>query len=140
MSAFTCFVIDVWCWLPFLVLRFVLICWDWSFTWLCIYDDYDMAILRWMLVIRGDVLLKIFMHVDLRLIEDVTTISWIFIIFACFIALIEVGRYTGWCYDVFFEWRLKKCAFFRCDDGEKKGRKGLKHFTAACLNGTLSMT
>jgi len=26
-------------------------------------------------------------------IEDVTSISWIFIIFACFIALIEVWRY-----------------------------------------------
>jgi len=33
------------------------------------------------------------MHVVLRLIEDVTTISWIFIIFACVITLIEVGRY-----------------------------------------------
>jgi len=37
---------------------------------------------------------KKFMHVVLRLIEDVTTISWIFIIFAYFIALIEVGRYS----------------------------------------------
>jgi len=30
----------------------------------------------------------------LRFTEDVTSISWIFVIFACFIALIEVGRYT----------------------------------------------
>jgi len=33
------------------------------------------------------------MHVNWELFEDVTSISWIFIIFACFIALIEVGRY-----------------------------------------------
>ena len=33
------------------------------------------------------------MHV-LRTIEDVTSISWIFVLFACFIALIEVGHYS----------------------------------------------
>ena len=32
------------------------------------------------------------MHV-LRTIEYMTSISWIFVLFACFIALIEVGRY-----------------------------------------------
>jgi len=35
-----------------------------------------------------------FMHDVWRFMEDVTSISWIFIIFAYFIALIEVGRYT----------------------------------------------
>jgi len=33
------------------------------------------------------------MHV-LRTTEGVTSISWIFVLFACFIALIEVWRYT----------------------------------------------
>jgi len=38
---------------------------------------------------------EIFMHVLFGdFIEDVTSISWIFIIVACFIALIEVGHYT----------------------------------------------
>jgi len=40
-------------------------------------------------------IVEIFMHVDLRFIEDVTSISRIFVIFACFITLIEVGRYRG---------------------------------------------
>jgi len=31
----------------------------------------------------------------LRSIEDVTSISWIFVLFACIIALIEVGRYAN---------------------------------------------
>jgi len=34
------------------------------------------------------------MHV-LRTIEDVKSISWIFVSFACLIALIEVGRYIS---------------------------------------------
>jgi len=38
-------------------------------------------------------IVEIFMHVSCELFEDVTSISWIFIIFAWFIALIEVGRY-----------------------------------------------
>jgi len=41
-------------------------------------------------------IVEIFMHVSWELFEDVTSISWIFIIFAWFIALIEVGRYK--CY------------------------------------------
>jgi len=35
------------------------------------------------------------MHVVLESVEDVTSISWIFVLFACFIALIEVGRYIN---------------------------------------------
>jgi len=35
----------------------------------------------------------IFMHGNCELFEDLASISWIFIIFAWFIALIEVGRY-----------------------------------------------
>jgi len=30
----------------------------------------------------------------MRIIEDVTSISWIFVLLVCFIALIEVGHYT----------------------------------------------
>jgi hypothetical protein len=43
--------------------------------------------------IRCDVLRNFNMHV-LRAFGDVTSISLIFVLFACFIALIEVGRYT----------------------------------------------
>jgi len=38
-------------------------------------------------------IVEIFMHVSCELFEDVTSISWKFIICAWFIALIEVGRY-----------------------------------------------
>jgi len=55
-------------------------------TWLFeMYDIYPLQRFR-----------EDFMHVVLRLIEDVTTISWLFIIFAYFIALIEVGRYNDY--------------------------------------------
>ena len=53
-----------------------------------------MAICRCMLIIHCDVFDKILECMFFRSIEDVTSISWIFILFACFIALVEVGRYT----------------------------------------------
>jgi len=87
MSVFLLF----WCWL----------CW-WDFTHMLrlkIYlGDVFMMYMTWLF---GDVcylsvatFLRIFfiMHV-LITIEDVTSISWIFVLFACFIALIEAGRY-----------------------------------------------
>jgi len=55
-------------------------------TWL--FEMYAIYPLWWFIV-------EIFMHVVLEnLFEDVTSISWIFIIFMCLIALIEVGRYN----------------------------------------------
>jgi len=39
-------------------------------------------------------IVETFMHVYCELCEDVMSISWIFIIFAWFIALIEIWRYT----------------------------------------------
>jgi len=48
-------------------------------TWL--FEVYAIFPLRYFIV-------EIFMHVDWELFEDVTSISWIFVIFAWFIALI----------------------------------------------------
>jgi len=67
--------------------------------WILFYMDVFMSwwhgYLRCMLYFRCDVLLlEFFMHFNCELFEDVTFISWIFIIFALFIALIEVGRYN----------------------------------------------
>ena len=50
-----------------------------------------------MLYIRCDCWEILYMHVVLRSIEDVTSISWIIVLFTCFIALIEIWRYrTTW--------------------------------------------
>jgi len=59
----------------------------------CIYE-----LMTWLLEVYAIFplwcfIVGIFMHVDCELFEDVTSISWIFIIFAWFIALIEVERY-----------------------------------------------
>jgi len=72
------------------------ICWDLSII-LC---GYIYELMTWLVEVydiyfRCDVLfVEICMHVSCELFHDVTSISWIFIIFAWFIALIEVGRYT----------------------------------------------
>jgi len=42
-----------------MLLRFVLICWDWRFIWWYIYDAYDMDIWRCMLMIHCNVSEKI---------------------------------------------------------------------------------
>jgi len=60
----------------------------------CIYE-----LMTWLLEVYAIFplwcfIVEIFMHVNCELFEDVTYISWIFIIFAWFIALIEIGRYT----------------------------------------------
>ena len=73
----------------------------WIFLLVDIFMSWWHGYLRYMLLICCDVLLEISMLVDLRFIEDVTSISWILIIIACFIALIEVGRYSG---NTIFEW------------------------------------
>jgi len=57
------------------------------------FDVYDMVILEMNVIYPLRRFYEIFsMHV-LRTREDVTSISWIFVLSACFIALIEVGRY-----------------------------------------------
>jgi len=53
-------------------------------TWL--FEAYAIFPLWWFID-------EICMHVNCDLFDDVTSISWIFIIFTCFIALIEVGCY-----------------------------------------------
>ena len=53
------------------------------YTWRCIIL-YPLRLLR-----------IIYMHANFLLfVDDVTSISWINALFACFIALIEIGRYT----------------------------------------------
>ena len=54
-----------------------------------------MAIIEVFVIFRCDVYVEIFHACLLReLFEDVTSISYLFIIFAWFITLIEIGRYT----------------------------------------------
>jgi len=51
------------------------------------------AIWRCMLIIHCNIFEKILACMFLRTIEDVTSVSWIFVLFVCFIALIEAGNY-----------------------------------------------
>jgi len=81
---------------------YLLRCWDFThvsgfgyyFIWMYLWVD-DMT--TWGVCYISAVMFycwNFFMHVNCELFEDVTSISWIFIIFAWFIALIEVGRYN----------------------------------------------
>jgi len=74
----------------------------WSFAYMSGFGYYILwmylLLMTWLLEVYAIFplwcfIVEIFMHVNIELFEDVTSISWIFIIFAWFIALIEVGRY-----------------------------------------------
>jgi len=82
-------------WIYFLLLRFAHMSeFIYYLMWIYLWDD-DMA--TWGVCYYSAVMFLLFeinMHVSCELFEDVMSISWIFIIFAWFIALIEIGSYN----------------------------------------------
>jgi len=78
-------------WIDYVV-EILPICRDLEILYDDVYMSYDMYILEMYVLYLLRLLKNFYMHV-LRSIEDVTSISWIFVLFACFIALIEVWRY-----------------------------------------------
>jgi len=72
---------------------------EYYILWMYLWVD-DMVIEVYAIFPLWCFIIEIFMHVMFgEFMEDVTSISWIFIIFAWFIGLIKVGRYMnhlGW--------------------------------------------
>jgi len=77
-----------------------LCCWDFThllgfgdFIWWYMFEFMTCILWRCMIYIRCN-FWEIFIYMILRFIGDVTSISWIFVLFACFITLIEIGCYS----------------------------------------------
>ena len=71
------------------------ICWDLEILYVDVWWSYDMYTLV-MYDLYPLRLLRIFIKACcLIFVKDIASISWIYTLFACFIALIEIWRYTG---------------------------------------------
>jgi len=67
-----------------LEILFMDVCWSYDMYTLVMYDLYPLRLL-----------MNLINACCMIFVEDVASISWINVLFACFIALIEVGCYIG---------------------------------------------
>jgi len=92
MSVFM-IILDCLCWIY--VVEILPICRDLEIFMMMYIDLMTCIFWRCMTFIRCDCWGILYMHVIWIWCEDVASISWIFILFACIIALMEIGRYIG---------------------------------------------
>jgi len=113
-------ILDWLCWIY--VVEFLPICRDLKIFMMMYIDLMTCIFWRCMTFIRCDCWGILYMHVVWIWCEDVASISWIYALFACIIALIEIGRYMKQrlfqmdlkALDAYFWRALKKDIYTKC--------------------------
>jgi len=91
MSIFT--IILVWLFWICYIMEILPICQDLKILYVDVWWSYDMYILETYDLYPLRLLRNFIYACYLNYVEDVASISWIFALFTCIIALIEIGRY-----------------------------------------------